>query len=56
MAELGIAEYFGMAEALGIVATLFVVLYFSRKQMQSLSLDMETKVLIDLNEKMHNIT
>jgi hypothetical protein len=53
MAELGIAEYFGMAEALGIIATLFVVLYFSRKQMQSLSVDIETKVLSDLDEKMH---
>jgi hypothetical protein len=44
MTELGIAEYFGMAEALGIIATLLVVLYFSRKQMQSLSVDIETKV------------
>jgi len=44
MAELGIVEYFGMGEALGIIATLFVVLYFSRKQMQSLSVDIETKV------------
>jgi hypothetical protein len=43
MAEVGIAKYFGMAEALGIIATLFVVLYFSRKQMQSLSVDIETK-------------
>jgi hypothetical protein len=42
-----------MAEALGIIATLFVVLYFSRKQMQSLSVDIETKVLSDLDEKMH---
>ena len=56
MAELGIAEYFGMAEALGIIATLFVVLYFSRKQMQSLSVDIETKVLSDLDEKMHGLT
>jgi len=56
MAELGIAEYFGMAEALGIIATLFVVLYFSRKQMQSLSVDIETKVLNDLDEKMHGLT
>src|SRR5919197_3428604 len=56
MAELGIAEYFGMAEALGIIATLFVVLYFSRKQMQSLSVDIETKVLSDLDEKIHNLT
>jgi hypothetical protein len=53
MAELGIAKYFGMAEVLGIIATLFVVLYFSRKQMQSLSVDIETKVLSDLDEKMH---
>lgn len=56
MAELGIAEYFGMAEALGIIAILFVVLYFSRKQMQSLSVDIETKVLSDLDEKMHGLT
>jgi len=53
MAELGIAEYFGMAEALVIIARLLVVLYFSRKQMQSLSVDIETKVLSDLDEKMH---
>jgi hypothetical protein len=51
MAELGIVEYFDMGEVLGIIATLFVVLYFSRKQMQSLSVDIETKVLSDLDEK-----
>ena len=51
MVEVGIAEYFSIGEALGIIATLFVVLYFSRKQMQSLSVDIETKVLSDLDEK-----
>ena len=56
MAEVGIAKYFGTAEALGIIATLFVVLYFSRKKMQSLSVDIETKVLSDLDEKMHDLT
>src|ERR671931_1316169 len=56
MTEVGIAEYFSMAEALGIIATLFVILYFSRKQMQSLSVDIETKVLSDLDEKIHNLT
>jgi hypothetical protein len=55
MAELGIAEYFGIGEALGIIGTLFVVLYFSRKQMQSLSVDIETKVLNDLDEKIHRM-
>jgi hypothetical protein len=55
MSELGLAEYFGMAEALGIIATLFVILYFSRKQMQSLSIDIQTKVLNDLDEKVHKM-
>jgi len=53
MTEVGIAEYFSMAEALGIIATLFVILYFSRKQMQALSVDIETKILNDLDERMH---
>ncbi len=56
MTEVGIAEYFSMAEALGIIATLFVILYFSRKQMQSLSVDIETKVLSDLDEKIHEFS
>ena len=47
MTEVGIAEYFGMAEALGIIATLFVILYFSRKQMQALSVDIETKSCLE---------
>ena len=55
MAEVGIAEYFGMAEALGIIATLFVILYFSRKQSQSLSVDIQTKVLNDLDEKVRKM-
>ncbi len=56
MAELGLAEYFGMGEALGIIATFFVVLYFSRKQMQSLSVDVQTKVLNDLDEKVRKMS
>jgi hypothetical protein len=39
MTEVGLAEIFGMGEAIGIIATLFVILYFSRKQMETLSLD-----------------
>jgi hypothetical protein len=56
MVEVGIAEYFSIGEALGIIGTMFIVLYFSRKQMQSLSIDIETKVLNDLDEKMHGLT
>jgi hypothetical protein len=45
-----------MAEALGIISTLFVILYFSRRQMQALSVDIETKILNDLDERIHGIT
>ncbi len=56
MTEVGIAEYFNMAEALGIIATLFVILYFSRKQMEVLSTDIETKILNDMDERIHGLT
>lgn len=56
MFEAGLTEYFGMGEAIGIIATMFVVLYFSRKQMEVLSVDIETKILNDLDERMHQIT
>jgi hypothetical protein len=56
MTEIGLAEYFSMAEAIAIIATLFVILYFSRKQMQSLSIDLETKILNDLDDKINGLT
>ena len=55
MAELSLKGLFGIGEAVGIMATFFVILYFSRKQMQSLSVDMQTKVLNDLDEKVHRM-
>ena len=55
MAELSLEGLFGIGEAIGIMATLFVILYFSRKQMQTLSVDMQTKVLNDLDEKVHKM-
>jgi hypothetical protein len=45
-----------MGEAVGIVATLFVSFFYSRKQMQKLSVDIETKVLSDLDEKITDLT
>src|SRR5919206_4673643 len=55
MAELSLEGLFGIGEAIGIIATLFVILYFSRKQMQSLSIDVQTKVLNDLDEKVRKM-
>jgi hypothetical protein len=45
-----------MGEAIGIIATMFVVLYFSRKQMETLSVDIETKILSDLDLRIREIT
>ncbi|MDW0147352.1 MAG: hypothetical protein QOK59_01565 [Nitrososphaeraceae archaeon] len=56
MVEIGLAEYFGMGEAIGIIVTMFVVLYFSRKQMETLSVDIETKILSDLDLRIREIT
>ena len=56
MVEIGIAEYFSMGGALGIISSMFVVLYFSRKQMKTLSADIETNILKDMNERMREIT
>ena len=56
MAEIGLVDYFVMGEAVGIVATLLVSFYYSRKQMQKLSTDIETKVLSDLDDKSNELT
>ena len=53
MSEIGLVEIFSMGEAVALIGTLFVILYFSRKQAQILSVDIETKVLNDLAERMH---
>jgi hypothetical protein len=56
MAELGLVDYFVMGEAVGIVATFVMAFYYSTKRMQKLSVNIETKVLSDLDEKMHGLT
>ena len=44
MFELGFSDVLSMAQTIGIVGTKIMTLYFSRRQIQSLSLDVETKV------------
>lgn len=55
MAELGIEAYFAIGEAIGIIATFFIVLYFSRREMQNARIDLETKVLNDLDDKLQGV-
>jgi hypothetical protein len=43
MVESGIVEIIGMGGALGIIGTMFIVLYFSRKQGQGFTVDTRNK-------------
>ena len=56
MVEIGLVDYFVMGEAGGIVATFAMAFYYSRKQMQKLSVDIETKVLSDLDDKITDLS
>jgi hypothetical protein len=41
-----------IAQTIGIIGTLLLTLYFSKREVRGISVDIETKVLSDLDEKM----
>jgi hypothetical protein len=49
--EIGFANMLSLAQTIGIVGTMVLTLYFSKKQIQNLSTDTKTRVFNDLNEK-----
>ncbi|MFI5450345.1 MAG: hypothetical protein ACHQ03_11350 [Candidatus Bathyarchaeia archaeon] len=53
MAGLELSEVLTLVQTIAIIATLIMTLYFSRQQMRSLAVDIETRVLNDLDEKVH---
>jgi hypothetical protein len=55
MVEIGIFEIIGLGAPLGIIGTMLIVLYFLRKQEQGFTLDIETKVLNHLDEKVRKM-
>jgi hypothetical protein len=54
--NLGFPDVLSLAQTIAIIATLLITLYFSRKQIRSMSLDVETRVLNDLDEKRYRIS
>jgi hypothetical protein len=50
-----ISDVLSITQTIGIIGTLLIALYFSRRQIKDLSVDTETKVLSDLDEKMHRL-
>ncbi|HET7283164.1 MAG TPA: hypothetical protein VFI70_00625 [Nitrososphaeraceae archaeon] len=55
MVELGFSDMLSVAQTIGIVGTMVLTLYVSKRQIQSLSVDVESRVLNDLDEKIHRM-
>jgi hypothetical protein len=52
---IGFPDMLSMAQTIGIVGTMILTLYFSKRQIQSLLIDQQTRVLNDLDEKFHKM-
>ena len=52
---IGFSDMLSVAQTIGIVGTMVLTLFFSKKQIQSLSIDQETRVLNDLDEKVRKM-
>ena len=48
---IGFSDELSIAQTIGIVGTMVLTLFFSKKQIQSLSIDTQTRGLNDLGEK-----
>ena len=55
MVELGIAELLTLVQTVAIIVAIIIAVYFSRRQIQALSADLEARVLNDLDEKLHRM-
>ena len=55
MVLIGFSDTLSLAQSIGIVGTMVLTLYFSKRQIHALSIDQETRVLNDLDEKFHNM-
>ena len=53
--DVGISDMLSIAQTVGIVGTLLIALFLSKREVKDLSIDIETKVLSDLDEKMHRL-
>jgi hypothetical protein len=56
MVQIGYGDVLSLAQTIGIVGTLILTLYFPKRQIQSLSIDQQSRVLNDLDEKIRKTT
>src|SRR5207245_11782857 len=50
-----ISDLLSISQTIGIVWTLLIALFLSTREVRNLSIDIETKVLSDLDEKVHRL-
>jgi len=55
MVLIGLSDTLSLTQSIGIVGTMVLTLYFSKRQIQALSSEEKTRVLNDLDRKIHNI-
>ena len=55
MVLIGFSDTLSLTQSIGIVGTMILTLFFSKRQIRALSSDQETRVLNDLDEKFHNM-
>ena len=53
--DIGITDLLSISQTIGIVGTLLIALFLSTREVRNLSIDIETKVLSDLDEKVHSL-
>jgi hypothetical protein len=55
MTDLGLTDIASLVQTIAIIVALLLTVYFSRRQIQAYAVDLETRVLNDLDEKFHRI-
>jgi hypothetical protein len=56
MANLGFSDWLTLGQTIGIIGSLVLTLYFAKRQIQAMTVDVETRVLNDLDEKRYRIS
>jgi hypothetical protein len=55
MVDIDFAELLTLVQTIAIIVAIIIAIYFSRRQIQALTTDLEARVLNDLDEKLHRI-
>ncbi|MCI4336557.1 MAG: hypothetical protein L3K18_04985 [Thermoplasmata archaeon] len=55
MVDLGFPELLTLVQTVAIIVAIVIAIYFSRRQIQALSTDLEARVMNDLDEKLHRM-